>query len=59
MYLLSSGYLNEDINKQGYFKDIYLKYNYNLNTQEKEFSNLYRYAIFQKMIIQLLKNHQK
>ena len=48
MYLLSSGYLNEDINKEGYFKDIYLKYNYNLNTKEKEFSNLYRYAIFQK-----------
>ena len=39
MYLLSSGYLNEDINKEGYFKDIYLKYNYNLNTKEKEFSN--------------------
>ena len=48
MYLLSSAYLNEDINKEGYFKDIYLKYNYNLNTKEKEFSNLYRYAIFQK-----------
>lgn len=48
MYLLSSGYLNEDINKEGYFKDIYLKYNFNLNTKEKEFSNLYRYAIFQK-----------
>ena len=48
MYLLSSGYLNEDINKEGYFKDIYLQYNYNLNTKEKDFSNLYRYAIFQK-----------
>jgi hypothetical protein len=47
MYLSSINYIKEDMEKQGYFKDIKFKYSYKLGMDEK-YSYLQRYAIFQK-----------
>ncbi len=47
LYLSNSNYINEDINKQGFFSDIHFKYPYNLGNDIK-YSHLHRYAIFKK-----------
>jgi len=47
LYLSSSNYITEDTNKLGYFSDIKFKYPYKLG-EDKTYSYLHRYAIFQK-----------
>ena len=48
LFISKINYLNVDLNKKGYFKDIELNTNYKLDSNEDTFSSLYRYIILQK-----------